>query len=77
MLLSPAMQAIEDRGCEPSRELWVGTRVINHPDHLFVIFASNASLPVPPLCEMCVRKKEFVLQKKEIACPYPPPGKQF
>lgn len=49
MLLSLATQATADRGCDPSCELWVASRVINHLDHLFVVFAS---LSVSPLCEL-------------------------
>lgn len=62
-------------GCKPSRELRVGTRVINHSDHLFICFKCF------PACISPLRnvgwKKEFVLQKKKIVCRYPPAGKQF
>lgn len=77
MLLSPAMQAIEDRGCDPACELWVGIRVINHSDHLFVIFASNASLPVSALCEMWVRRKSLFCRRKELRAHTPHLAKSF
>lgn len=77
MLLSPSTQAIEDRGCDPSREPRVGTRVINHLDHLFVIFAPNASLPVSPLWEMWVRRKSLFGGRKKSHARTPHPASSF